>query len=64
MTSNMQTIYAMSFYEFKFIWIQMGCVKVAKVFYYFQGRHGEFDPGKVQYSTPKFFDNRVLKPKI
>ena len=31
----MQTIYAMSFYKFKFIWIQMGCVKVAKVFYYF-----------------------------
>ena len=34
MTSSMQTIYAMSFYKFKFIWIQMGCVKVAKVFYY------------------------------
>ena len=21
-----------------------------------QGRHGEFEPGKVQYSTPKYFD--------
>ena len=21
-----------------------------------QGRHGEFEPGKVQFSTPKFFD--------
>ena len=39
-----------------------------------QGRHGEFEPGKVQYSTPKFFDclflmgpvsyKSVLKPKI
>ena len=33
-----------------------------------QGRHGEFEPGKAQYSTPIFFDQlfliRVLKPKI
>ena len=25
-----------------------------------QGRHGEFKPGKVQYSTPKFFDQLFL----
>ena len=25
-----------------------------------QGRHGEFEPGKVQYSTPKFFDRLFL----
>ena len=24
------------------------------------GRHGEFEPGKVQYSTPNFFDRLVL----
>ena len=33
-----------------------------------QGRHGELEPGKVQYSTPIFFDRfsykSVLKPKI
>ena len=35
-----------------------------------QGRHGEFESGKVQYSTPNFFDylvvsyKGVLKPKI
>ena len=35
-----------------------------------QGRHGEFEPGKVQYSTTNFFDllflirSNVLKPKI
>ena len=23
--------------------------------YMYQGRHGEFEPGKVQYSTPNFF---------
>ena len=22
----------------------------------FQGRHGEFEPGKAQYSTPNIFD--------
>ena len=25
-----------------------------------QGRHGEFEPGKVQYSTPNFFDQLFL----
>ena len=25
-----------------------------------QGRHGEFEPGKVQYSTPNFFDRLFL----
>ena len=25
-----------------------------------QGRHGEIEPGKVQYSTPKFFDRLFL----
>ena len=34
-----------------------------------QDRHGEFEPGKVQYSTPIFFwlvvsYKSVLKPKI
>jgi hypothetical protein len=26
-----------------------------------QGRHVEFEPGKVQYTTPKFFDQLFLK---
>ena len=34
----------------------------------FQGRHGEFEPGKVQLSTTNFLDGlfhiSVLKPKI
>ena len=25
-----------------------------------QGRHGEFEPGKAQYSTPSFFDRLFL----
>ena len=25
-----------------------------------QGRHGEFEPGKAQYSTPIFFDRLFL----
>ena len=25
-----------------------------------QGRHGEFEPGKAQYSTPNFFDRLFL----
>ena len=28
--------------------------------YNLQGRHGEFEPGKVQYSTPNFFDRLYL----
>ena len=28
--------------------------------YYIQGRHGEFEPGKVQYSTQNFFDRLFL----
>ena len=28
--------------------------------YYTQGRHGKFEPGKVQYSTQKIFDRLFL----
>ena len=29
-----------------------------------QARHGEFEPGKAQYSTPNFFDRLFLKERI
>ena len=29
-----------------------------------QGRHGEFEPGKAQYSTPNFFDRFFLYEHI
>ena len=28
-----------------------------------QGRHGEFQPGKAQYSTPNFFDRLLARPR-
>ena len=31
-----------------------------RIYELYQGRHGEFEPGKVQYSTPKFFDQLFL----
>ena len=51
-------------------WGCQGCCKVIYPRYYnHQGRHGEFEPGKFQYSNPNFFDRLFLiraywKPKL
>ena len=33
----------------------------SKISYHTQGRHGEFEPGKAQYSTPNLFDRLILE---
>ena len=41
------------------IWIGQIQLKLIYLFVT-QGRHGKFEPGKVQYSTPNFFDRLFL----
>ena len=42
------------------IWIDWGWSFHLTALIYTQGRHGEFEPGKAQNSTPNFFDRLFL----
>ena len=47
--------------KFSFTFLGKKCFIIVTVSYYIvQGHHGEFEPGKAQYSTPNFFEQLFL----